>query len=87
MHNKQNFQKNQPVTITFTEYLPDPIIDQASATVRYVGDAPLGTRLNEPGWRIRRITISGAVTVTEYASGTMDFINAWTERVTLPYSR
>ncbi len=66
--------------------MPDPLIDeQQSAT--YYGYAPLGTGESEKGWLIKKVTKSGTVTKTEYANGVLDFVSAWSERTSLPYSR
>jgi hypothetical protein len=72
---------------TQAERNPDPIIDQASASVRYVGYAPLGTPQTSANWMIKRVTTTGTVTITEYANGEMTFRTAWSARATAQYSR
>ena len=66
-----------PVVRTFSEYLPEPYIDEVSDSVKYYGWAPMGTSEDEDGWRIMRETKEGTVTKREYAQGTMDFVSAW----------
>lgn len=76
-----------PVVRTFSEYLPEPYIDEVSDSVKYYGWAPMGTSEDEDGWRIMRETKDGTVTKREYAQGTMDFVSAWNKRTSYVYSR
>lgn len=76
-----------PVVRTFSEYLPEPYIDEVSDSVKYCGWAPMGTSEDEDGWRIMRETKEGTVTKREYAQGTMDFVSAWGKRTSYVYSR
>ena len=76
-----------PVVRTFSEYLPEPYIDEVSDSVKYYGWAPMGTSEDEDGWRIMRETKEGTVTKREYAQGTMDFVSAWGKRTSYVYSR
>lgn len=76
-----------PVVRTFSEYLPEPYIDEASDSVKYYGWAPMGTSEDEDGWRIMRETKDGTVTKREYAQVTMDFVSAWSKRTSYVYSR
>lgn len=76
-----------PVVRTFSEYLPEPYIDEVSDSVKYYGWAPMGTSEDEDGWRIMRETKEGTVTKCEYAQGTMDFVSAWSKRTSYVYSR
>lgn len=88
--NKRQVDQNPPVHQTLSEALPPPIIDVVSATVTYIGDAPLGVGLNEPKWRIARVTTPGAatgITITEYPEADASFSFAWSERATLTYRR
>lgn len=80
-------KKDAPIVRTFSEYLPEPFIDEVSANEKYYGWAPMGTAETDNGWRIMKETKSGTVTKREYAQGTMDFISAWSERTTYNYSR
>lgn len=61
------------------------LVDVASATVTYTCEAPLGTATSSPAWRVSRATISGNVTLTEWAGG-----GAWDQiadnRTSLTYS-
>lgn len=76
-----------PVVRTFSEYLPEPYIDEVSDSVKYYGWAPMGTSEDEDGWRIMRETKDGTVTKREYSQGTMDFVSAWSKRTSYVYSR
>lgn len=76
-----------PVVRTFSEYLPEPYIDEVSDSVKYYGWAPMGTSEDEDGWRIMRETKDGTVTKREYAQCTMDFVSAWSKRTSYVYSR
>lgn len=76
-----------PVVRTFSEYLPEPYIDEVSDSVKYYGWAPMGTSEDEDGWRIMRETKEGTVTKREYAQGTMDFVSVWSKRTSYVYSR
>ncbi len=61
------------------------VIDQASATVTYVGEAKPGAALADAVWRIQRITTSGSLTRVEWA-GTGDFGHPWDGRAGLAYT-
>lgn len=61
-------------------------VDEASATVTYVGEASTGAALSAALWRIKRITVSGTVTIIEWANGNGNFTNVWNNRVSLTYS-
>lgn len=76
-----------PVVRTFSEYLPEPYIDEVSDSAKYYGWAPMGTSEDEDGWRIMRETKDGTVTKREYAQGTMDFVSTWSKRTSYVYSR
>ena len=61
-------------------------IDQASATVTYIGQAAPGTATSAAGWRIQRMSVSGTITTFEYADGDLSFNNIWDNRASLTYS-
>ena len=61
-------------------------IDQASATVTYIGQAAPGTATSAASWRIQRMSVSGTVTTLEYADGDLNFNNVWDNRAALTYS-
>ena len=61
-------------------------IDQASATVTYIGQAAPGTATSAASWRIQRMSVSGTVTTLEYADGDLSFNNVWDNRAALSYS-
>ncbi len=61
-------------------------IDEVSSTVTYIGVAKPGTSTSTKRWQIRRVTVSGTVTLFEYADGNERFDNEWDERANLSYS-
>lgn len=61
-------------------------VDEASATVTYVGQAQDGSDIADPVWQIQRITSSGGATEIEWADGNNDFDNEWDGRAGLTYS-
>lgn len=61
-------------------------VDEASATVTYVGQAQDGSDIADPVWQIQRITSSGGATEIEWADGNNDFDNVWDDRAALTYS-
>lgn len=44
------------------------LVDEASATVTYVCEAPAGTATSAAAWRCKRITVAGSVTQTQWAA-------------------
>lgn len=61
-------------------------LDEASATVTYVGEAATGTATGSASWRIKRLTQSGTVLLIEWADGNGNFDNIWNNRALLSYS-
>lgn len=61
-------------------------VDDASATVTYVGKALPGSSAASAVWQITRITTSGTVTLTAYADGDSNFDNVWNNRAALSYT-
>lgn len=62
------------------------LVDEASSTVTYVGEAATGTSLSSALWRIKRLTQSGNVLLIEWADGDGLFNNIWDNRAGLSYS-
>lgn len=62
------------------------IVDEASATVTYIGKAEPGSAESAAVWQIKRITISGSETITTWADGNVNFDNVWDNRASLTYS-
>lgn len=60
-------------------------IDQASATVTYIGYADPGVLVSAALWQIRRITVTGSVTAIEWADSDKNFDNIWNNRAALVY--
>lgn len=61
------------------------IVDEASATITYVGKALPGTVTASALWQVQKIDTSGDLTIT-WADGNTDFDNVWNDRATLSYS-
>ena len=60
-------------------------IDEASATVTYIGEAKVGASPSDPVWRISRILISGTETIIQYADGSTNWNSVWNDRASLNY--
>lgn len=60
-------------------------IDQASASVTYIGLATPGSALSAATWQIKRITVTGTQTVIEYANSNLNFSSIWNNRASLSY--
>jgi len=62
------------------------LLDEASSSVTYVGNAAPRSTQSAPVWQIRRITSSGSLLAIEYADGDDNFDNVWDNRASLGYS-
>lgn len=63
------------------------IVDEASATVTYVGKAKIGAAQASALWQIAKITESGStILTTTWADGNSNFDNIWNDRAGLSYS-
>lgn len=60
-------------------------VDEASATVIYIGKAPVSTSTSSSQWQIRKIDTSSGVVIT-WADGNDYFDNVWDNRSGLTYS-
>jgi hypothetical protein len=78
---------NAIAVATAAERHPRPIVDVASASVTYYGEAPIGTATSAANWFIYRERTTGTVTTTEYANGRMTSDQVWDNRASLAYSR
>lgn len=61
------------------------LIDEASATVTYIGWSATGTLISAAAWQIMRVTVTGTVTAIEYAVARGNKTNVWNDRATLIY--
>ena len=61
-------QENYPIVRTLSEAQPVPLVDNAGGGVQYLGYAALGVRESEAKWKILKVSVTGTVTKTEYAS-------------------
>lgn len=77
-----------PRYLDVLDSIPAPLVHDAGGGVTYIGYTKrLGIAEDTPEWHIRRITVSGGITRTEYAQGSFEFSFAWSDRTTLSYSR
>lgn len=60
-------------------------VDEASATVTYVGEAGPGAATSAAKWRIKKIDTTSGTAVT-WADGNVLFDNVWDDRAALTYS-
>lgn len=61
-------------------------VDDASSTITYVGEAPIGSAESSPVWRIKKLETVGSVFKVSWADGNMFFDNVWDNRASLTYS-
>jgi len=61
-------------------------IDEASATVTYIGYAAPNASTSAAVWRIIKIETSGTSTTTTFADGDNKFNNVWDNRASLTYN-
>ena len=61
-------------------------IDEASATVTYVGKAATSALTSNAVWQIMKIEVSGSITTIKYADGNFEFDNIWDNRASLTYT-
>jgi hypothetical protein len=60
-------------------------LDEASATVMYIGDAVPGSVETATVWRIKKMDTSSGTSIT-WAGGAGTFINRWDQRASLTYT-
>jgi len=61
-------------------------IDEASATVTYVGKAATGAATASAVWQIQRLTTTGADLAVTWADGDSNYNNVWDNRTSLSYN-
>lgn len=62
------------------------MVDEVDANTTYIGMAQIGTATDAAGWQIKRISVSGTVTATQWADGTDEFTKVWDNRALYSYS-
>ena len=60
-------------------------LDDASATVSYVGEAAAGSAESAAAWRVKRIDESAGTSIL-WADGDTNFDNVWDDRTSLTYT-
>jgi hypothetical protein len=61
------------------------LVDEASASTTYLGEAVVGTATSAASWRVRKIVVSGTVTSIQWASSAA-WTQIWDNRASLTYS-
>lgn len=64
----------------------DVLVDEASATITYIGRAVPGSNPASAVWQIKKVSVSGAVTTIAWADGDTKYDNVWANRATLTYN-
>jgi len=80
-------ERGENIIIYAMEPLFDQIIDQSDPNEVYIGWAEVGTKTNEPKWRIKRIKTINGISYIGWADGDLLFDNVWDERRSLNYSQ
>ena len=62
------------------------MLDEASASITYVGKAAAGSLLSASVWQILKLEQVGTVLVSTHADGNTNFDNVWDNRASLTYS-
>lgn len=60
-------------------------IDEASATVTYIGDAAVGSLTSAEVWRVKKVDTTSGTSIT-FADGDGLFDNIWDDRASLSYA-
>ena len=61
------------------------LLDEASTTISYIGEAAPASSSSAPVWRIRRLDTTSGVSLL-YADGNTNFDNIWDNRASLTYT-
>lgn len=61
------------------------IVDEASPTVTYVGEAAIGTPETAPNWRIKKLEQVGSQLKIKFAEGSSNWNAVWNDRSSLTY--
>jgi hypothetical protein len=62
------------------------VVDEASATIIYIGEATPGTATSSATWRVKRVDSATITAEILYADGDDTFDNVWDNRAALSYS-
>ena len=61
-------------------------VDDATATVTYVGEAVIGSTEASSVWRIKKLETIGSILYITWADGNQSFDNIWDNRASLSYT-
>jgi hypothetical protein len=74
-------------TVTVDPISPNSVlVDEASSTITYVGEAIPGTATSATTWQVKRINSAVLLAEILYADGDNNFDNRWDDRAALSYS-
>lgn len=59
-------------------------LDEASATVTYIGEATIGSATSSAVWRIKKMDTTSGIVIT-WADSNENFDNVWDNRASLTY--
>jgi len=62
------------------------LVEEASSTITYVGEASPGTATSAATWRVKKILDSGGSTTVSWADGASTFTKVWDDRASFSYS-
>lgn len=78
-----DLNSNQPVVFNSVSYII--YVDEASATVTYLGETVPDTATSASSWRIKKLDSTSGLIVT-WADGNADFDKVWDDRASYTYS-
>jgi hypothetical protein len=85
LHDSEGNDINSSNSIPITKPELRQEVDCTDGSVIYMVYAKLGSETDEDVWKIKRVTISGALITTEWADSNTNFDNIWDNRGTLTY--
>jgi hypothetical protein len=80
----QDISSSITIPISSTNYAT--IVDEASSSITYVGNAAIASLTSASVWQIKRIQVSGTQLIITWADGNSNFDNSWDDRATGVYS-
>jgi hypothetical protein len=80
------FDVSNPLPVASSSLNFSTILDEASASVSYVGNAAIGSLTSAASWQIKKIETIGTELIITWADGNANFDNVWDDRATKVYS-
>jgi hypothetical protein len=90
--NKEYVSWDGEVSIASGVITVDPVtpysvlVDEASSTITYVGEATPGTATSAATWKVKRINSATLLAEILFADGDSNYDNIWDNRAALSYS-